>query len=79
MITQEVPCKITKIIKKIDTTSGADLGAAKEIKDGESGIVEIETEKPVYIETQRDIPQLAGFRLIDGEIKVGMGICISIY
>lgn len=78
MMPQIMPCKITKIIKKIDTTSGKNLGAAQEIKDGESGIVEIETEKPICVETQQDIPQLAGFRLIDDEKRVGMGICIKI-
>lgn len=78
MLTESLPCQITKLIKKIDTRSGTTIKENPEkIPDGESGLIEIKTEKPIYIEKQSDIPQLSNFRLKDKEKQIAFGICIE--
>ena len=78
MLTESLPCQITKLIKKIDTRSGATIEEKpKKILDGESGLVEIKTKKPVYIEKQSNIPQLSSFRLKDKEKQIAFGICVE--
>jgi len=78
MLTESLPCQITKLIKKIDTRSGAIIEEnPKKILDGESGLVEIKTESPIYIEKQSNVPPLSNFRLKDKEQQIAFGICIK--
>jgi len=78
MLTQSLPCQISKLIAKIDTQSGAKLeDNPKEILQGESAIVEIRPEQPVYIEAQINNPELSGFRLTEKDHRIAMGICIK--
>lgn len=76
MLTEDIPCKIKKIIKKVDTQTGATTEESPEkIEEKQSAIVEIETHSPVYIELQREIPQLARFRLAKDGKKIAIGVC----
>ncbi|MBS3057060.1 MAG: elongation factor 1-alpha [Candidatus Diapherotrites archaeon] len=79
MLTEQANCTITKIVRKIDSCTGAETKEnANEIFDNESAIVEIKTEKPIYIEAQNKIPHLSNFRLVEGDVNIGMGICIEV-
>lgn len=78
MLTESLSCQITKLIKKIDTRSGATIEKnPKKILDGESGSVEIKSEKSIYIEKQSDIPQLSCFRLKNKEKQIAFGVCVE--
>lgn len=77
MLTEKVPATITNLLRQVDTTTGETKPNPKQINNGESAIVEITIDKPVYIETQSKIPQLSGFRLQQDNKNVAMGICIS--
>jgi elongation factor 1-alpha len=79
MITEATSCKISKLLKKIDTATGQVIqNNPQKIKNGESAVIEIKTEKPIYIETQKDIPQLANFRLLERGKQIAIGICLKI-
>jgi len=74
---QEVPAVIQKVIRKIDTTSGATI-KGEELGDNEGGEVMIITKRPVFIETQSKIPFLANFRLKIKEKVIGLGFCLEV-
>ncbi|HUV42520.1 MAG TPA: GTP-binding protein [Patescibacteria group bacterium] len=74
---QETPAVVQKVIRKIDTTSGATV-KGRELGDNEAGEVIITTKKPVFIETQNSLPFLANFRLKLKEKVVGLGFCLEI-
>ncbi len=79
MITQDVPCEITKLIKKVDTQSGeTEEKNPKVIGNGESGLIEIKTIKPVYIETQSEFHNLSAFRFTEKHKRIAFGICTKI-
>lgn len=79
MLTERADSEIAKIVRKIDSCTGAETGENKnEIFDNESAIVEIKCEKPIYIEAQNRIPHLSNFRLVEGDLNIGMGICIGV-
>lgn len=76
--TSQVACTITEIVKKLDPKTGA---VAQEnpdfIKTGDAAIVKVKPTKPVVIEKQSDIPQLARFAIRDMGQTVAAGICID--
>ncbi len=79
MLTEHANSEIAKIVRKIDSCTGAETNENKnEIFDNESAIVEIKCEKPVYIEAQNRIPHLSNFRLVEGDLNIGMGICVEV-
>jgi len=77
MSTEKATCLIKKIIKKIDTVTGEAV-RGKELGNNEAGEVILETEKPIFIETQSNLPHLAGFRLKLKEKVIAMGICTEV-
>ena len=65
--TQEIPCKIQKINKRIDSsTLEIKERDASKIEDTEVGDVIIKTEEPVVIENFNDIEELGRFVLVTG-------------
>lgn len=78
MLTEEVPCKITKLLERIDTRSGETFDNPSEIKNDESAVVVIETQKPVYVEKQSDIPHLSKFRLWSKGKSMAIGVCVGV-
>ncbi|MBI2529692.1 MAG: elongation factor 1-alpha [Candidatus Diapherotrites archaeon] len=79
MLTEHANSEIARIVRKIDSCTGAETKEnANEIFDNESAIVEIKTEKPIYIEAQNRIPHLSNFRLVEGDVNIGMGICTEV-
>jgi elongation factor 1-alpha len=77
--TAQVACTITEITKKLDPKTGA---VAQEnpdfIKTGDAAIIKIKPTKPIVIEKQSDIPQLARFAIRDMGQTVAAGICIDV-
>lgn len=77
--TAQVACTITEITKKLDPKTGA---VAQEnpdyIKTGDAAVVKIKPSKPLVIEKQSDIPQLARFAIRDMGQTVAAGICIDV-
>ncbi len=76
--TAQIACTITEIVKKIDPKTGA---VAQEnpdyIKTGDAAIVKVKPTKPMIIEKQADIPELARFAIRDMGQTVAAGICID--
>lgn len=77
MSTEEAPCLVKKVIKKIDTTTGETI-KGRELGDNEAGEVVLETNRPVFIEIQSDLSYLAGFRLKLNKKVVAMGVCTEV-
>lgn len=77
--TAQVACTITEISKKLDPKTGA---VAQEnpdfIKTGDAAIVKVKPTKPLIIEKQSEIPQLARFAIRDMGQTVAAGICIDV-
>ncbi|MBI4018399.1 MAG: elongation factor 1-alpha, partial [Candidatus Aenigmarchaeota archaeon] len=77
--TAQVACTITEIPKKLDPKTG---GVAQEnpdyIKTGDAAVVKIKPSKPLIIEKQSDIPQMARFAIRDMGQTVAAGICIDV-
>ncbi|HEY3298824.1 MAG TPA: GTP-binding protein [Armatimonadota bacterium] len=62
--TQDMPCKIAKINKRIDSSTSALLEEnANALNETEVGEVIIETEQPVVVENFLDVPELGRFVL----------------
>ncbi|MBW2988081.1 hypothetical protein KY318_01105, partial [Candidatus Woesearchaeota archaeon] len=79
MLTESTPCIINALLNKIDTTTGAIVEESpSQLQDKEAALVEIATSKPVYIEPQQHFSNLANFRLIEDDTRVGMGICVEV-
>jgi len=76
--TAQIACTITEIVKKIDPKTGA---VAQEhpdfIKTGDAAIIKVKPTKPMVIEKQSDIPELARFAIRDMGQTVAAGICID--
>jgi len=76
--TAQVACTFVEILKKIDPKTGAVIQENPDfIKTGDAAIVKIKPTKPLVIEKQSDIPQLARFAVRDMGQTVAAGICID--
>jgi elongation factor 1-alpha len=77
--TAQVACKITEIVKKIDPKSGSTLQENPDfIKTGDAAIIKCVPNKPLVIETSKDLPQLARFAIRDMGQTVAAGICLEV-
>jgi elongation factor 1-alpha len=77
--TAQVPCKVTKVVKKMDPRTGAEIKDNPDvIKVGDAAIVQMEPQKPLVIEKKDEIPQLASFAIRDMGLTVGAGVVIEI-
>ncbi|MBN2368282.1 translation elongation factor EF-1 subunit alpha [Candidatus Woesearchaeota archaeon] len=76
--TAQVACQITEIVKKMDPRSGADLGKADFLKNGDAAIVKVTPTTPLVIEKQSEIPQLSRFAIRDSGTTVAAGMCINL-
>ncbi len=76
--TAQIAATITEIVKKLDPKTGQ---VAQEnpdfIKTGDAAIIKIKPTKPIVIEKQSDIPQMARFAIRDMGQTVAAGICID--
>lgn len=77
--TAQVACQFIAIEKKIDPTTGQTLEEHPDfIKSGDAAIVRLKPLKPIVIERQRDIPQMASFAVRDAGQTVAAGRCIDL-
>ena len=76
--TSQIACTVVEIVKKLDPKTGA---VAQEnpdyIKTGDAAIIKVKPTKPMVIEKQSDIPELARFAVRDMGQTVAAGICID--
>jgi len=77
--TAQMACRIDKILKKLDPTTGQTLQENPDfIKNGDAAIVKIIPTKPLVIEKNSDIPHMARFAIRDAGSTVAAGICIDL-
>lgn len=74
--TAQVACTITEILKKLDPKTGQVVQENPDyIKTGDAAVVKVKPTKPLIIEKQAEIPQLARFAIRDMGQTVAAGIC----
>ena len=77
--TASVACKIEEIIAKIDPKTGAVVQEHPDfIKTGDAARVRVIPTKPMVVEKQSDIPQLARFAIRDMGQTVAAGIVLDV-
>jgi elongation factor 1-alpha len=77
--TAQVACQFMEIQKKIDPASGAVKEENPDfIKTGDAAIVKLKPMKPLVLEKQSDIPQMARFAIRDAGTTVAAGMCIDL-
>jgi len=77
--TAQVACTFTELVKTMDPKSGETKEENPDyIKQGEAAIVKLKPRKPMVIEENDDMPQLARFAIRDMGQTVGAGMCISV-
>ncbi len=76
--TAQIACTVTEIIKKIDPKTGAVAQEKPDfIKTGDAAVIRVVPTKPIVIEKQSEIPQLARFAIRDMGQTVAAGICLE--
>jgi elongation factor 1-alpha len=77
--TASVACKIEEIIAKIDPKTGQALKEKPDfIKTGDAARIKVVPSKPMVVEKQSDIPQLARFAIRDMGMTVAAGIILDV-
>lgn len=76
--TAQVACTVTDILKQMDAKTGAVVKEHPDfIKTGDAAVIVVKPSKPLVIEKQSDIPQLARFAIRDMGMTVAAGVCID--
>ncbi len=76
--TSQIACTITEIVKKLDPKTGQATETNPDfIKTGDAAVVKCKPTKPMIIEKNTDMPQLARFAIRDMGMTVAAGICID--
>ncbi|MFH1421011.1 MAG: translation elongation factor EF-1 subunit alpha [Candidatus Aenigmatarchaeota archaeon] len=77
--TSQVACTVTEIVKKLDPKTGETKEEHPDfIKTGDAAIIKVVPTKPVVIEKQSEMPELARFAIRDMGQTVAAGVCIEI-
>ena len=75
--TAQIACKIEKIEKKLDPTTGEVIAENPDfVKNGDAAIVKVIPAKPMVIEKNSDIPKMSRFAIRDAGSTVAAGMCI---
>ena len=76
--TAQIACTITEIIQQIDPKTGAVVKENPDfIKTGDAAKIRVKPTKPVVIEKQSEMPELARFAIRDMGQTVAAGICLD--
>jgi elongation factor 1-alpha len=76
--TSQIACTVTEIVKKMDPKTGAEIKEnADFLKTGDAAIIKVKPTKPLIIEKQSEMPELARFAIRDMGQTVAAGICID--
>ncbi len=77
--TSQVACQITELVKKLNPVTGEVLEENPDmLENGDAAIVKIKPTKPLVIEKQSEIPQMARFAIRDAGKTVSAGMCIDL-
>ena len=77
--TAQVACQFMELTKQLNPASGEVLKENPDfIKNGDAAIVKIKPVKPLVIEKQGEIPQMARFAIRDSGTTVAAGMCIDL-
>ena len=77
--TAQIACTITEITKKLDPKTGAVVQENPDyIKTGDAAIIKVKPTKPIVIEKQSEMPELARFAIRDMGQTVAAGVCIDV-
>jgi elongation factor 1-alpha len=76
--TSQIACTVTEIVKKLDPKTGQTTQENPDyIKTGDAAIIKVVPTKPMIIEKQSEMPELARFAIRDMGQTVAAGICIE--
>jgi len=77
--TAQVACQFIELLEKIDPATGQVLEKNPDmLKTGDAAKVRIKPSKPLVIEKQSEIPQMARFAIRDAGRTVAAGMCMDI-
>ena len=77
--TAQVACQFTEILAKMDPATGQVIQEKPDmLKNGEAAKVKLKPQKPMVIEKQGEIPQMARFAIRDAGSTVAAGMCIDL-
>jgi elongation factor 1-alpha len=77
--TASIACKIEEIVAKVDPKTGATLKEKPDfIKTGDAAKIRVVPSRPMVVEKQADIPQLARFAIRDMGMTVAAGMVLDI-
>ena len=77
--TAHVACKITEIVKKLDPATGKVLEENPDfIKAGDAAIIKCVPTKPMCIEKNSELPQMARFAIRDMGQTIAAGLCMEL-
>ncbi len=77
--TAQVACRFEQIVKKLDPATGQTVAENPDfIKNGDVAVVKLKPTKPLVIEKQAEIPQMASFAIRDAGMTVAAGKCIDL-
>ena len=77
--TAQVACTITEILKKLDPKTGETKEENPDfIKTGDAAIIKVVPTKPLAIEKQSEMPELARFAIRDMGQTVAAGVCTDV-
>ncbi len=79
MHTNQTACKITELVKTVDPATGETIKDKPDmLKNGEVAIVKVVPTKPLVVEKNSDIPQMARFAIRDAGQTVAAGMCTDL-
>jgi len=79
MHTNQTACKITELVKTVDPATGQTIKENPDmLKNGEVAIVKVVPTKPLALEKNSDIPQMARFAIRDAGTTVAAGMCTDL-
>jgi len=77
--TAQVACQFSEILARLDPATGQVLQEKPDmLRNGDAARVVIKPQKPMVIETQKEIPQMARFAIRDAGQTVAAGMCVQI-
>lgn len=77
--TAQVTCTFTEFVKKLNPATGETLEEnPTTLKNGDAAVVKVKPRRPMVIEKQKDIPQMARFAVRDSGVTVAAGMCIDL-
>jgi elongation factor 1-alpha len=76
--TSQIACTITEIVKQIDPKTGEVVKENPDyVKTGDVAVIKVKPTKPMIIEKQSEMPDMAKFAIRDMGQTVAAGICID--